>query len=44
MPSWREDYLSALHERDKKEKTNRILYDSCLFGTHDSGTPIDEMQ
>ena len=43
MPSWRDDYLSALHERDKKEKANRILYDSCLFGTHESITPIDKM-
>ena len=29
MPSWRDDYLSALHERDKKEKANQAVYDSC---------------
>lgn len=29
MPSWREDYLSALNERDKKEKANQAIYDSC---------------
>ncbi|KAF6229450.1 hypothetical protein HO173_011577 [Letharia columbiana] len=26
MPSWRDDYLSALHERDKKEKANEAVY------------------
>ena len=30
MPSWRDEYLSALHERDKKEKSNQNLYASCL--------------
>ena len=29
MPSWRDDYLSALNERDKKEKANEAIYDSC---------------
>lgn len=28
MPSWRDDYLSALQERDKKEKANQAVYDS----------------
>ncbi|KAF6231816.1 hypothetical protein HO173_009899 [Letharia columbiana] len=28
MPSWRDDYLSALHERDKKEKANEAVYNS----------------
>ncbi|KAL2048098.1 hypothetical protein N7G274_000009 [Stereocaulon virgatum] len=27
MPSWRDEYLSALHERDKKEKADQALYD-----------------
>ena len=29
MPSWRDDYLSALNERDKKEKANDTVYESC---------------
>lgn len=29
MPSWWDDYLSALNERDKKEKANEAVYDSC---------------
>lgn len=29
MPSWRDDYLSALNERDKKEKANEAVYESC---------------
>ncbi|CAF9930639.1 MAG: hypothetical protein ALECFALPRED_004696 [Alectoria fallacina] len=28
MPSWRDDYLNALDERDKKEKANQAVYDS----------------
>lgn len=28
MPSWQDDYLSALHERNKKEKVNEAVYDS----------------
>lgn len=46
MPSWRDDYLSALHERDKKEKANQTLYDSCLFVHYDIsifGTVIDKL-
>lgn len=37
MPSWPDDYLSALQERDKKEKANQAVYDSCLssrYGYH----------
>lgn len=29
MPSWRDEYLSALQERDKREKVNQNLYHSC---------------
>ncbi|KAM0800175.1 autophagy-related protein 16 [Usnea florida] len=28
MPSWRDDYLSALQERDKKEKANQAILSS----------------
>ncbi|CAD6591352.1 MAG: hypothetical protein ASARMPRED_005350 [Alectoria sarmentosa] len=35
MPSWRDDYLNALHERDKKEKANQAVYDSCLSVHHE---------
>lgn len=31
MPSWRDDYLSALQDRDKKEKASQAVYVSCLF-------------
>ena len=30
MPSWRDDYLRALRERDKKEKANQAIFSSCL--------------
>ena len=29
MPSWRDEYLSALQERDKREKANEGLFASC---------------
>ena len=36
MSFWLDDYLSALQERDKKEKTKQYLYHSCLSGRYDT--------
>lgn len=30
MPSWKDEYLSALQERDKREKANHAFIDQCL--------------
>ncbi len=29
MTSWRDEYLGALQERDKREKANSAIYASC---------------
>lgn len=29
MPTWRDEYLSALQKRDQKEKANAAVYESC---------------
>lgn len=31
MPSWKDEYLSALQERDRREKANQAFYDQCAF-------------
>ena len=30
MTSWKNDYIAALKERDKKEKANQKLYNYCI--------------
>jgi hypothetical protein len=30
MPSWQDNYVSALKERDKKEKANAAVYEICM--------------
>jgi len=31
MSTWLDEYLSALQERDRKEKANNVFYDACSW-------------
>ena len=40
MPLWRDEYMSALQERDKREKTDQATYEKCEYFSLASSNPI----